>query len=46
MYGEAKVALFIYLWYPKTRVRKMFFFFKIIGCIQPVFYITVRVLVT
>lgn len=21
MYGEMKVAFFIYLWYPKTRVR-------------------------
>lgn len=29
MYGEAKVALFIYLWYPKTRVRKYTFTYHI-----------------
>lgn len=23
MYGELKLALFIYLWYPKTKVRKL-----------------------
>ena len=22
MYGELKLALFIYLWYPKTKVKK------------------------
>lgn len=28
MYAEMKLALFIYLWYPKTKVKSFFFFFK------------------